>query len=165
MTQTRRMVVRRKVLESLWTGSGKDSNSETSEGGGGVAELHGGEPLCESRSARVLGPFRAACLVSTPIAQRCPGAGSHAERNLHRWVKMLFGNPLAIYQLWLDLDSPQDDQRIATQVPTLPLWEIMHALYQVARRQPTFYKEPWPRSPSLGVPGARRRYSADRHLG
>ena len=84
--------------------------------------------------------------------------GSHAERNLHRWVKMLFGNPLTMYSLWLDLDSQTDTQRVTTEVPTLPIWEIMHALWKVTRKPNVPQLSFW--DPRPGFPAGLGRFGS-----
>ena len=55
--------------------------------------------------------------------------GHNAERNLFRWAKCLFGNQLQVYSLWMDLDTAVDNQRMVTEVPALPPWEIMYSLH------------------------------------
>ena len=59
---------------------------------------------------------------------------SRCSQSPHQ-VRFLFNNPLTINTLYLDLDTPQDGQRIVTEVPTLPVWEIIHALYKATQFQ------------------------------
>lgn len=57
------------------------------------------------------------------------GGAAHAEANLHKWLEKLFGNPIEPYNIWMDLDCPHDIGRQASGVPTLPLWEVLHAIW------------------------------------